>query len=725
MLLKKEHDPIQSGGLGVGGEFSIANSPKAFEILSSNLYQDKQLAVIREISCNAADAHRLVGKKLADIKIHLPTYGQPHFSVRDFGPGLSQQDVIQLYTTYFLSSKDSNNDLIGGFGLGSKSPFSLVDQFTVTSWFNGFQSNYVMYKDAGVPKVNMVSSTPCTPDNTGIEVRLAVAGDYSVWHTKANEFFSWWPELPSFNGGVSIKSMLDPKNVLIKSATTLSDYPEWAIFKNTYGYTNSIAFMGLVPYRLSASAIPKFPDHLRTFIDKKQLVFAFNVGELSISPSREALSYDPDTCAALINRFEEVYKDFEARAAAAIKDATTMAEARELVWGANGVRETHGHTVANRLKWNGKPIPNNVHLPYKGSHNLFDADLTVTSLSYRSYYRKKWRRDSDAPINDDFDYQRYNHSKQAHRYIWFPNITAKTYRDVEFNYEQEAQNDGNNWHMLIIAGSTYAAVCKVFEDCGVELPFDGSTLPPAPKAVPGAKGAAAPPTQGYVFTGGAGSYERTEVAIDLKDGGIAIEFFDGAIVKPIEPLRAAFRYGWFATPPAKVIGFRRAKLESTRFQKTLADNDWAIYTEDFFKKEIKPDDIRKTQKAITFSSGNFTTSIGQIFPLVAAYKKQHGAYPTWAKLDASLASIADVFSMLIDQHVSTSCSGGDLTYSIGSNWLTTDQADAIALGKKEGAQAQQDFAAFLAAHPLLAYIFTYNYNSKPVKLEDLHEYLNR
>ena len=37
--------------------FRIEASSKAFEILANNLYKDKILAVVRELSCNAFDAH--------------------------------------------------------------------------------------------------------------------------------------------------------------------------------------------------------------------------------------------------------------------------------------------------------------------------------------------------------------------------------------------------------------------------------------------------------------------------------------------------------------------------------------------------------------------------------------------------------------------------------------------------------------------------------------------
>ena len=77
-----------SGAESAPAAFQIQNSPIAFAILSSRLYQDKILACIRELSCNAFDAHVDAGKADQPFEVHLPTSFEPWFSVKDFGTGL-------------------------------------------------------------------------------------------------------------------------------------------------------------------------------------------------------------------------------------------------------------------------------------------------------------------------------------------------------------------------------------------------------------------------------------------------------------------------------------------------------------------------------------------------------------------------------------------------------------------------------------------------------------
>ena len=84
--------------------FGIAGNAKSFKVLSEKIYTKKVQAVIREISCNAQDAHTD-----ADIdqpfKVHLPTTLEPWFAVRDYGFGLTTQQVREIFCIYFCNRR--------------------------------------------------------------------------------------------------------------------------------------------------------------------------------------------------------------------------------------------------------------------------------------------------------------------------------------------------------------------------------------------------------------------------------------------------------------------------------------------------------------------------------------------------------------------------------------------------------------------------------------------
>ena len=167
-------------GMTAQSGFSILASAKAFKILSSGIYKNKILAPIRELSTNAIDIHRKFNVD-RPFEVQLPNNLNPHFVVSDFGPGLSklqimgdkELDIQGIYTTYFLSTKETEADQIGCLGLGTKSPVAYVTSFTVTSYFDGLKSVYAMYLDGDMPNVNLVGSEP-SDEPTGLEVSFGV-----------------------------------------------------------------------------------------------------------------------------------------------------------------------------------------------------------------------------------------------------------------------------------------------------------------------------------------------------------------------------------------------------------------------------------------------------------------------------------------------------------------------------------------------------------------------
>src|SRR5271157_2804432 len=113
MKLERIGTPAKiSGAMSGPQNFQITASKIAFNILSSGLYSNKIGACIRELSCNAYDAHVEAGKKDVPFEIHLPSSFEPWFSVKDYGVGLSHEGILGLYTTYFSSSRNDSNEYV-------------------------------------------------------------------------------------------------------------------------------------------------------------------------------------------------------------------------------------------------------------------------------------------------------------------------------------------------------------------------------------------------------------------------------------------------------------------------------------------------------------------------------------------------------------------------------------------------------------------------------------
>ena len=203
---------LSSAGVQTTSAFNIARTPHMFTILSSGLYSDKISAVLREIGCNAVDAHIMHGCAQRPIEVKLPSVLDRSFYVKDWGPGLDDREVTELYTTYGYSSKQDNDDVTGAFGLGSKSPFAYTlenkedaDGFTVEAVKNGVKRIYTCHiTDAGAPAISRLYEGPADADWTsGVKVSFAVQSQHiSEFHEKAASVYKWFsvrPDIGSLN----------------------------------------------------------------------------------------------------------------------------------------------------------------------------------------------------------------------------------------------------------------------------------------------------------------------------------------------------------------------------------------------------------------------------------------------------------------------------------------------------------------------------------------------
>lgn len=177
---------VSSATLGGAQEvidFGISDDPAFFQILSSNLYSNQKLAVVREVLCNSWDAHIDAG--ITDQAVEI-TYKDGVLNFRDFGKGIAHEDMGRVYGTYGSSTKKNDSKSTGGFGLGCKAPFAYTDSFRVTSCHMGVKTLYNISKSSveskGKPSIVKILSMPT--NETGLTVSIAI--DRSDWQEFGN-----------------------------------------------------------------------------------------------------------------------------------------------------------------------------------------------------------------------------------------------------------------------------------------------------------------------------------------------------------------------------------------------------------------------------------------------------------------------------------------------------------------------------------------------------------
>ena len=292
---------VDSSGLTEESNFQILATAQSFRILSSGLYSDKISAVLREVGCNAMDSHIAAGLADKPIEIKLPTRLSSEFYIKDYGLGLSHEEIISLYTTYFSSNKGNNNDLTGAFGLGSKSPFSYTDSFSITTAQNGKQRTYSAYiGKGGSPVIALLSEQPASDAwPHGVMVSFPVKPhDISEFEQKARQVYQWFSVKPVHPGNLE-SPYADPEIASKGTNFFFLKDPHGNVMhlyggRPSYSSNTARVLMGNVAYPLDAKRLGSDNKIVNGLISAG-IHIRMPLGSVMPTASREDLEYDERT----------------------------------------------------------------------------------------------------------------------------------------------------------------------------------------------------------------------------------------------------------------------------------------------------------------------------------------------------------------------------------------------------------------------------------------------
>lgn len=266
-------------------------------ILRDRMYNNKILAVLREYSCNAVDAHIDAGIPDKPIEVTLPTSLESSLIIRDFGPGLSPDAIREVYVMYGRSLKRDSDAPIGTFGIGAKSGFAYTDSFSVTSWHGGYKRTYfAVIDESNIGKMSLVYEASCDPDETGIAIKVPVdPRDIQRFYSEARYLLNWFQPHPVIkNNEIELG---DPRK-------TGKVYKAGVLRPRLTGGQGQrhLAIMGNVPYAIDLDRVYDLDEDAdeaeKDYINKlKNNPFAlfFDMGEVMVGPGRESLEYTQKT----------------------------------------------------------------------------------------------------------------------------------------------------------------------------------------------------------------------------------------------------------------------------------------------------------------------------------------------------------------------------------------------------------------------------------------------
>ena len=310
MIITQSKVNVVTQGVQGAVSFGIKHEGLAhiFNVLRNQLYSDKILAVLREYSCNAVDAHTEAGVN-RPIEVTLPSRLSLELKIRDYGMGLSEQDIQEIYAFYGESTKRKSNSLIGQLGLGSKSAFAYGDNFVINSFHNGVKTTYNAYIDPSqIGQIAKLASASSNEAN-GVEIVISVKpSDCETFVSTARTLFTHFKVKPIVRGVADFT---------YETRTPLYSGNDWRLLKadrNGNYNRQASAIMGNIAYKVSASALKLDENNadeavIERLLSNCDIELDVSIGDLDIAASREGLQYTDRTIENLKKRIL-VIRDF-------------------------------------------------------------------------------------------------------------------------------------------------------------------------------------------------------------------------------------------------------------------------------------------------------------------------------------------------------------------------------------------------------------------------------
>jgi len=301
----------------------------------SDLYSNPELAVVREYSTNALDSHKEAGNT-APIEIETPNRLSPFFKVKDYGVGMTAEDIRNTYSKYGASTKRGTNSQTGMLGLGCKSALTYTSQFTVIGVKDGIKTQVSISRSAdGGGVMEVIDETPTDLPN-GVEVSIP-AQRYHQFDNTVKEFFRYWDIDSVLINGESRKP-----NDFIKINDEL-----YLDSHRTHG--PDMMVMGNIAYPLEQRLNSNF---------KYPVILYVPIGSVDFTPSREQLHNTPRTVAFIDQAKADALNIAEKYINNALASAKNKSDAL--------IQASKLHNVFHRqsVMWQKEIVPTNFSIDY-------------------------------------------------------------------------------------------------------------------------------------------------------------------------------------------------------------------------------------------------------------------------------------------------------------------------------------------------------------------------
>lgn len=326
---------LDSNITDLGVDFTIGDPSVIIQVLRKNFYANPIRTLVQEYICNGRDATR-EAKKTTPLNVTLPTRLEPTFKVRDFGVGLSEKRIKEVFTQYGKSTKRNTNEQTGGFGIGAKSAWSYTDSFTVVSYIDGVVSTYVAHigknHNGSLQRISQEETTE--PNGTEIQVGVKEQ-DIRAFINAAYRTTVFWDIKPIFKGIIAAelpKFYTDNVNAPIWSGKGWAIYnsdelpfngetQSWNSPKSNYVVVDGIPY----PITGTLSSLEAYSNLTRRVLKSdRMLILHVNNGDVELVANRESMADSEYSTTNLTKILQGVAADIERQKAKILREVKSV-----------------------------------------------------------------------------------------------------------------------------------------------------------------------------------------------------------------------------------------------------------------------------------------------------------------------------------------------------------------------------------------------------------------
>lgn len=314
--------------------------PEIMIKIVSDMYPNPRRTLMTEYVQNALDSHGEAGKSDVPIRVTLPTQLSPYYIVRDFGVGMTVDTLNDTFRYVFRSTKNTDPDQLGGFGIG-KLVFGAYSGIMHVRLYSGTRmEEYIARLKDGFAGMQFVCGED-SKEEKGVEIRIPVLKDdvdsfhqqchflYSMLPTRpvVTNYPNFWKEFDEEMKEHEFYRSPDGNSLLLKKTPAIH---------HAHGGGTAQVLIGGLPFRLdwgifrqSVTQQNKEAPELIKLFEKLPLYLRVGPNDVDIVPSRDNLKYNKKTCEYLLKALRELRTAVQKKILEQAKSAKTYGEIRE------------------------------------------------------------------------------------------------------------------------------------------------------------------------------------------------------------------------------------------------------------------------------------------------------------------------------------------------------------------------------------------------------------